>query len=196
MPLWPRWHYARALIYQLFGQLEGARAAYASAYRLDADDVRSARHLAFIAAQQFDDDTALQWYDEALRIDPGDADTHFNRGFLLGRTGRHTAALQSFAEAVRLKPSLDRAWYGIGMTWATLGDHAKAIPALTEATKLQPLNGQAHYQLGMAFHHYHQPDGVEQALRRLLECDARLAHQLVRDSGRYELVANLPKLPF
>jgi tetratricopeptide (TPR) repeat protein len=191
-----RWHYACGWIYQLFGQGERASVAYASAFRLDAQDVRSARHIAFIAAQKCDDDAALRWFDAALSIAPEDADTHFNRGFLLGRMERPDAALKAFAEAVRLRPALDRAWYGMGMTWATLGDHAKAIPALSEAARLQPMNGQAHYQLGMAFHHNGQPEQLERTLHHLLECNAKLAHQLVRDSGRNDLVARLPELPF
>jgi tetratricopeptide (TPR) repeat protein len=192
----PRWHYACGWFYQLVGQSERARTEYANAFRLDDENAHAARHLAFIAAQKHEDELALLWFDETLRIAPGDADSHFNRGFLLARMGRHTDALAAFSEAVRLKASLDRAWYGMGMTWATLGDHAKAIPALSEAASLQPLNGQAHYQLGMAFHHNRQPEKLEQSLHRLLQCNAKLAHQLVRDSGREDLAPLLPKLPF
>jgi tetratricopeptide (TPR) repeat protein len=192
-----RWrHYARGWLFHFFGRTARARGEYELAFRHDPRDAQSARHIAFIAAQDEDYDTALRWFDAALVIAPGDAATHFNRGYALQQAGRVTQAVASFGEATRLNPNLDRAWYGMGLAHAACGDHAAAIVALAEAARLQPFNGYAFYQLGMAYHHDGQPEETARVLKKLAGFDPKLARQLARDSGRDDLAQLLPKLPF
>ena len=192
-----RWrHYARGWLFHFFGRTARAAAEYEIAFRHDPQDAQSARHLAFIAAQERRYDAALGWYDAALRIAPNDAGTHFNRGYVLQQAGRPADAVPAFAEATRLSPNLDRAWYGMGLAHAACGEHAKAVVALMEASRLQPFNGHAFYQLAMAYHHDGRPEETARVFKRLVGFDPKLARQLARDTGRADLAELLPKLPF
>jgi tetratricopeptide (TPR) repeat protein len=189
-------HYWRGWLFHFFGRPERAFDEYRAAFAHDRQEVQAARHLAFIAAQRRDFELAVSWYGEALRIEPGDANTHFNLGFSLEQMGRPAAAVVAFAEAVRLNPALDRAWYGLGLAHAARGAHGEAVVALDEAARLQPMNALAWYQLGMACHLSGQAGRVAEVLTRLVGFDPKMARQLVRDSGRDDLAARIPELPF
>lgn len=189
-------HYARGWAFHFIGKTELAYEAYTIAFRLNQQDVQSARHLAAIAAQRQNYPIAEQWFLEVLRITPEDADSHYNLGFVREQMKMPRLAIESFNEAVRLKPTLDRAWYGMGLAHAALGDHAAAAASLREAARLQPMNGHAWYQLGMAYHHNGEPDKVEQAVHKLLEFDPKITRQLINDTGRQDLAHLLPEMPW
>ncbi len=192
-----RWrHYARGWAFHFIGNTELACEAYTIAFRLNPQDVQSARHLAAISAQRKDYPIAEQWFLEVLRITPEDADSHFNLGFVREQMKAPHLAIESFKEAVRIKPTLDRAWYGMGLAHAALGDHATAAASLREAARLQPMNGHAWYQLGMAYHHNGEPDKVGQVVNKLLEFDPKITRQLIKDSGRNDLAHLLPEMPW
>lgn len=192
-----RWrHYARAWMFHFIGKVDRAYDAYALAFRHDRLDAQSARHLASIAAQRQDYPLAEKWFLEVLRIAPADADSHYNLGFVRERMKAPRRAIESFAEAVRLRPNLDRAWYGMGLARAALGEHVAAADALREAARLQPMNGHAWYQLGMAYHHDGQTDKVERVVKKLLEFDPKITRQLIKDSGREDLLPLLPEMPW
>ncbi len=189
-------HYARGWLFHFFGKSEAAYEAYVAAFRVDPQDIQSARHLAAIAAQRKNYQVAEHWFLEVLRIEPDDADSHYNLGFVREQMKALRPAIESFKEAARLKPALDRAWYGMGLAHAALGEHAAAAEAFREAARLQPLNGQAWYQLGMACHHSGERGKVEEALTNLLKCDPKVARQLVKDSGRDDLARLMPEMPW
>jgi len=120
----------------------------------------------------------------------------FNLGYVREQMKAPRSALESFQKAAHLKPTLDRAWYGMGLARATLGEHAEAATAFREAARLQPMNGHAWYQLGMAYHHCGEPAKVEQVLHKLLEFDPKISRQLIKDSGREDLLPLLPEMPW
>lgn len=192
-----RWrHYARGWLFHFFGREDRAFDEFATAFRHDPTNAEAARHLAFIAAKKERFDVAEHWFGEAVRLAPDDADTRFNLGFVLEQAGKPAAAAVAFEAAAKLKPSLDRAWYGLGLAHAALGQHALAVPAFDEATRLQPMNAIAWYQLGMACHKAGLAERTEAVVVRLVDFDPKVARQLVRDSGREDLVKHIPELPF
>ncbi len=191
-----RWrHYARAWLYHFFGNEEAASAEYEEAFRIDANDAQSARHLAAIAAGKRRFDVAERWFAEVLRIAPESADDHFNLGFVRGEMGKSRDAIASFQEAVRYRPSLDRAWYGMGLAHIKLSEHELAITPLDRAAKLQPMNGHAWHQLGIACHLAGKSDRLPPIVKRIAEFDPKIARQLIRDTGRDDLTGLLPELP-
>lgn len=192
-----RWrHYARGWLFHFFGREDAAFIEYDLAFRADPTNVQAARHLAFIAAQKKRYDVAEQWFLEVLKLSPDDADTHFNLGYVREHAGKPHDAIASFGEATRLRPSLDRAWYGLGLAHAALGEHEQAIPALDEAVKLQPMNAIAWHQLGLACHRAGLHDRTRAIVEKLVDFDPKAARQVVRDTGRDDLAALIPELPF
>ncbi len=192
-----RRHYARAWLWRFLGHDEKAFAEYLIVHRLQPDDLRSARHLACIAAEMKRHEVAERWFVECLRLAPDDADTHFNHGFVLEQAGRPRAAIRAFSEALRRKPALDRACYGMGLAHARLGEHAAAAAAFARSVELQPMHGEAYYLWGMACHHAGQTEQLENVVERLLAFDARSAARLVRDAGRLDDLGPLiPEMPF
>ncbi len=190
-------HYARASLWQFLEREEKAFAEYLIAVRRQPDDLRSARHLACIAAGQQRHALAEKWFSECLRLAPDDADTHYNHGFVLEQAGRSLAAIDAFSEALRRKPALDCAWYGMGLAHARLGQHAAAAEAFARAVELQPLHGEACYLWGMACHRAQRHPDFERVVERLAGFDPRLAARLVREAGRQDdLGPLLPEMPF
>lgn len=189
-------HYARGWVYHFFGREETALAAYEAAFRINPQDVRSARHLAAIAANRLNFPVAEKWFEVALALAPGDGVSWFNLGFVRERAGKPKEAIAAFGEATRLVPTQDRAWYGKGLAHARLGQHDEAAKALEKATELQPMNGEGLYQLGMAYHHANRPGDVRRVVVQLLEFEPRWAMKLTQDTGRSDLVHLIPVLPF
>lgn len=186
-----RRHHFRAWLWRLLGHDDRAFAEYLTAYRMRPDDLRSARHLACIAAEKKRYAEAEKWFVESLRLAPDDADTHYNHGFVLEQAGRPEAAIAAFSEALRRKPALDCAWYGIGLARARLGEHAAAAEAFARTAALQPMHGEACYLWGMACHRAGRPQQVAEVVERLASFDASLAARLVRDVGRQDDLGQL-----
>lgn len=189
-------HYARGWVFHFFGRTDPAYAAFVEAIRIDSGDVKSARHLAAIAAGRERWDVAESWFEKVVELVPDDADTWFNLGFVREHAGKAAAAVSAFSEAVRLKPTQDRAWYGMGLAHARLGQHAEAVKALREAVRLQPMNGEAYYQLGMALHHDNRPEEVAAVAEKLVGFDPKRMKKLAQDAERADLMKLVPKLPF
>jgi tetratricopeptide (TPR) repeat protein len=189
-------HYARGWVMHFFSQSDAAYAAFVEAFRIDHRDIRSARHLAAIAAEKQRWEIAESWFDKVLALAPEEADTWFNLGFVREHAGKAAPAIAAFDEAVRLKPTQDRAWYGKGLAHARLGQHDEAVAALQEAVKLQPMNGEAYYQLGMALHHARRPDEVNTVVEKLVGFEPKRAKKLVQDTERADLMHLIPELPF
>ena len=188
--------YARGWLFHFIGKTDQAHASYTLAFHHNPQDVRSARHLASIAALRQNYSVAEHWFIEVLRISPDDADSHYNLGFVREQMKAPRLAIESFKEAARLSPSLDRAWYGMGLAHAALGEHVDAATALREAVRLQPMNGYAWYQLGMAYHRSGEQNKVEHVVTKLLAFDPKITRQLLNDSGRQDLLHLLPEMPW
>ena len=189
-------HYARGWLFHFFNLQAPAYEAFAQAFRIDPNDVRSARHLAAIAAGKQQFETAVQWFETVVTLAPDDGPNWFNLGYVRERSGHPREAVAAFAEAVRLVPTQDRAWYGMGLAHARLGEHAEAARALEKAVELQPMNGEGWYQLGMALHHANDPDGVKRVVKRLVDFEPKRARRLVQDAERADLAKLIPDLPF
>lgn len=193
-PQW--WHYARGCLLHFFGLNTGAFSAFGTAFLINPQDARPARQMAGIAAEKHDLATAEKWFETALTLAPDDGVSWFNLGYLRENTGKSHAAIEAFTEAVRLVPTLDRAWYGMALAHARLGRHCEAALALEQAVALQPMNGEGWYQLGMAYHYANRPEQVSHVMQRLLEFEPVRAKKLAADSGRTDLMALIPPLPF
>ena len=180
-------HYLRGWIFHFLGRGDTAYAAYETAFRHNPQAAPPARALGFIAAQGKRYPEAERWFREVVRIVPQDADTWFNLGYVLGEANRSEDAIAAFRQAVALRPNIDRAWYGMGLCLARCGAHAEAARAFEEATSLQPMNSVAWYQLGMAYFHQHQQEEVEKVIRRVLQFDPKVCHQLIIDAERSDL---------
>lgn len=189
-------HYARGWLFHFFKKEEQAFAAYSTAFRIDPQDVQSARHMAAIAANRKQYEVADKWFEVALALTPDDGANWFNLGYVRERAGKPVEAIAAFSEAVRLVPRQDRAWYGLGLAHARIGQHAEAAAAFEKAVELQPMNGEAFYQLGMAYHHANRPDDVTRMVKRLVDFEPKRAKKLVHDTERADLVKLIPELPF
>ncbi len=189
-------HYARGWLLHFFGREEGAFAAYSTAFRINPQDVRSARHLAAIAAKKKNFAVAEKWFEVALALTPDDGANWFNLGYVREHMGKSQEAITAFGEAVRLVPTQDMAWYGMGLAHARLGQHDAAVTALEKVVELQPMSGEGFYQLGMAYHHANRPDNVKVIVKRLVKFEPKRAKKLVHDAGRADLVSLIPELPF
>jgi len=189
-------NYARGWVFHFLGREDRAFEAYSTAFRINSQDVRSARHLAAIAAKRKNYAVAEKWFEAALALTPDDGPNWFNLGFVREAAGRPTQAIDAFREAVRLVPAQDRAWYGMGLAHARLGQHAEAAAALEKVVELQPMSGEGFYQLGMAYHHANRPDDVAKIVKRLVGFEPKLARRLVRDTERTDLMKFIPELPF
>ena len=185
-------HYARGWLLHFFAREDSAFEAFSQAFRIDPKDVKSARHLAAIAANKQRFDVADKWFVAALELTPDDGPNWFNLGFVRERAGRSRDAIAAFAEAVRLMPTLDRAWYGMGLAHARLGGHAEAAAAFAKSVELQPMNAEGFYQWGMACHHANQPDQVKAIIGRLAGFDPKHALKLVKDAERADLAHLIP----
>lgn len=189
-------HYARGWLFHFFGREDSAFEAYSTAFRLNPQNVQSARHLAAIAAKRKNYEVAMKWFEAVLVLAPGDGATWFNLGYVCERADKPTAAIAAFGEAVRLVPAQDMAWFGMGLAHARLGRHDQAVAAFEKAVELQPMSGEGFYQLGMAYHHARRPDDVTKIVTRLVGFEPKRARKLVQDAGRTDLMKLIPELPF
>jgi tetratricopeptide (TPR) repeat protein len=189
-------NYARGWVFHFLGREDRAFEAFGTAFRVNPKDVRSARHLAAIAASRKDYAVAEKWFEAALALSPGDGPNWFNLGFVREAEGKPKQAIAAFNEAVRLVPVQDRAWYGMGLAYARLGQHAEAISALEKVVELQPMSSEGFYQLGMAYHHANRPDDVTKILKRLVGFEPKRARKLAHDTERADLMKFIPELPF
>jgi tetratricopeptide (TPR) repeat protein len=188
-------HSTRAWLFHFFGKTDLAFNEYAKAFHY-LPSASAARNLGFIAASRDKLPVAVRWFEEAAALEPGDSETHFNLGFVRERLGQREAAIADFREAVRLKPAHDRAWYGLGLAQAHLGNHGEAAIAFEEAARLQPMNGEAWYHLGMAQHLANNPDRVREVIEHLRGFEPKRSNQLIRETGRSDLVHLIQELPF
>ncbi len=189
-------HYARGWVLHFLGRETSAFEAYLTAFRVNPQDVQSARHLAAIAAKRKDWTVAEKWFEIALALTPDDGANWFNLGFVREHAGKPKEAIAAFAEAVRLVPAQDMAWYGMGLAHARLGQHDQAVTALEKVVELQPMSGEGFYQLGMAYHHANRPDEVTDIVKRLVAFEPKRARKLVHDAQRPDLMKLIPELPF
>jgi len=188
-------HSTRAWLFHFFGKADLAFNEYAKAFYY-LPSASAARNLGFIAASRERLPEAVRWFEEAAALEPGDSETRFNLGFVRERLGEREAAITDFREAVRLKPAHDRAWYGLGLAQAHLGNHGEAATAFEEAARLQPMNGEAWYHLGMAQHLANNPDRVREVIEHLRGFEPKRSNQLIRETGRSDLVHLIQELPF
>jgi len=189
-------HYARGWLLHFFGREERAFEAYSTAFRINPQDVQSARHLAAIAAKRQNFTVAEKWFEAALALTPDDGANWFNLGYVREHMGKPQEAIDAFSEAVRLVPTQDMAWYSMGLAHARLGQHDKAATTLERVVELQPMSGEGFYQLGMAYHHANRPDAVKDIVKRLVKFEPKRARKLVHDAERTDLVNLIPELPF
>ena len=189
-------NYARGWVFHFLGREDRAFEAYSTAFRINPQDVQSARHLAAIAAKRKNYAVAEKWFEAALALTPDDGPNWFNLGFVRETAGKPTQAITAFLEAVRLVPSQDRAWYGMGLAHARLGQHDEAVKALEKVVELQPMSGAGFYQLGMAYHHANRPEGDTKIVRRLVGFEPKRAKRLAHDTARADLMKLIPELPF
>ena len=189
-------HYARGWLWHFVGWEDRAYEAFSTAFRINPQDVQSARHLAAISTKRKNFGVAEAWFEAALELTPDDGVNWFNLGFVRERDGKPLQAITAFSEAVRLVPSQDRAWYGMGLAHARLGQHDRAVAALEKVVELQPMNGEGFYQLGMAYHYAKRPDDVARIVKRLVSFEPKRARKLVQDAGRTDLMKLIPELPF
>ncbi len=189
-------NYARGWVFHFFGREDSAFEAYSRAFRINPQDVRSARHMAAIAAKRKNWAVAEKWFEAALALTPDDGANWFNLGYVREHAGKSREAIAAFAEAVRLVPIQDMAWYGMGLAHARLGEHDRAVAALEKVVELQPMSGEGFYQLGMAYHHANRPDDVAGIVKRLVGFEPKRARKLVQDAGRTDLMKLIPELPF
>jgi tetratricopeptide (TPR) repeat protein len=81
-------HYARGWLFHFFGREDTAFEAYLTAFRINPQDVQSARHLAAIAAKRKNWDVAIKWFEAALALTPDDGANWFNLGYVCEHAGK------------------------------------------------------------------------------------------------------------
>jgi tetratricopeptide (TPR) repeat protein len=189
-------HYARGWLFHFFGREDAAFEAYLTAFRINPQDVQSARHLAAIAAKRKNYDVAIKWFEAALALTPDDGANWFNLGYVCEHAGKSKEAIAAFTEAVRLVPR--RTWPGTAWAWPMRGwdSTREAVKALEKVVELQPMSGEGFYQLGMAYHHANRPDDVTNIVKRLVGFEPKRARKLVQDAERADLMKFIPELPF
>jgi tetratricopeptide (TPR) repeat protein len=109
-------HYARGWLFHFFGREDTAFEAYLTAFRINPQDVQSARHLAAIAAKRKNWEVAIKWFEAALALTPEDGANWYNLGYVCEHAGKPREAIAAFTEAVRLT-SRSRTWPGTAWAW-------------------------------------------------------------------------------
>ncbi len=118
------------------GEVERARALFASAIagRLTDADLRNS--YAAVLARMGKDAEADEQYQEALRLNGNLYDARMNYGALLSRMGRDHDAAQQFAEAARIRPQSPEPHVYLGLLQANRKQFAAARTEIEQAIRI------------------------------------------------------------
>ena len=169
------------------GDLTAARADFARAVTLDAEDPVAWAGLASVEAA-LGEPSALGSYDRARALAPDFAPAALGRGQLLLRLGRAEEAIPNL-EAALLGADSAAAHDGLGVAYALAGDSARAHVHLHRAVELAPDRPFFLLHLGLFTAESGDPAGAERLLRSAVALDpgfppARLGlAALYRDRG-------------
>ena len=91
-----------------------------------------------VANINYDQGTALKYYEKALEIDPNHSVTLSNIGSLLNAMGRSEAAKTKIHESLKLKPNYAEAHFNLGVTYSENNEPSAALSSFNKCLKYDP----------------------------------------------------------
>ena len=146
---WAEFHYARARLALLAGDLEQARSAVARARSLAPDWYRVQALSAQIQIQQGDVDAGLAQLRALVRKHGEDQSLRLDEARLLLQAGRLQQATQAFDNLLRVAPDQPEALYALGLLKLEAGEDDAAFDYLTRLANSGAHQLDAYYYLGM-----------------------------------------------
>ena len=126
-----------AVIHQVQGRSNDARAAYQRILDVDARAVVANNNLAYIYAEEGKDlDMALQMAQAAKAASPEDPDVSDTLGWVYYKKDMATQAIGPLLQSIRVNPNNPLYHYHLGLAYQKNGERAKAITALERAVQL------------------------------------------------------------
>ncbi len=107
------------------------------------------RGASYLAA--FDNDRAIEDFNQAIKIEPGNAVTHNNRGNAYKNKGDLDQAMINYTEVIRLNPKLARAYSFRGNVYRDRGEFDRAIADYNEAIRQNPKDAFTYNIRGTAY---------------------------------------------
>jgi Tfp pilus assembly protein PilF len=126
-------------------------------------------------------DQALASYKEQARLAPNDAQAQFDLGYAFNAMGRHGEAFAPLVRATSLDPNFAEAHYSIGYAYSRGSDFEKSIPFFKSAIRLKPDYADAYYGLALAQAKLGKADAADEALKKVVSLNPRLAKKLEKD---------------
>ncbi len=166
-------------LYQAYGLLDPAKAAYRNARRLAPSDMRWPYLLGRIAQDEGRLQDALRDYRATEGLYRGFLACAVNRGQVYLQLGRADAAWEAFAEALATDPSSAAALAGMGEALVAGRAPAQAVDYFKRALERAPQANRLYYQLGMAYRAMGDKASAQKALSKSGEIGVKVADPLM-----------------
>lgn len=161
------------------GDVDGARARFESARRLDPRDARPVLYLGVVERQQGHLPQAEALFREASRLSPTLAEAQAELGATLREAGRLPDAVAALRAAVQRSPTLGEAQYTLGLALEDTGAYPEAADAYRSAARSLHDDPMPSLNLGLLLEGPHAPPGAghHEALAALREAIRRAPRQ-------------------
>ncbi len=188
---WAEFHYARARLALLAGDLDQAQAAVVQARNLAPDWYRAQALAAQIQIQQGDVDAGLAQLRTLVRKHGEDQSLRLDEARLLLKLGRLDEATRAFEQLLHVAPDQPEALYALGLLKLEAGDDEAAFDYLTRLAGSGAHQLDAYYYLGMLERRRGRPQNALQWLSQVNSGEHVIQAQLLiaetlGDLGRME----------
>jgi len=99
---------------------------------------RTYSHLAWIAGEERDLDSAASYLAEAVRLRPDDAELREKLGLMMLRMGQMEQAVRAFEQALKLRPEGFNTQLGLGLALMGQRQYERAVTHLQKALEIKP----------------------------------------------------------
>ncbi len=117
-----RWAYYLGFVYQMVGDLERERAAFARALDLRSDDIPTHIHLAELLLALGENQAAYEQFQRVLELSPSEPAAHGGLGRAAAALGRTDEAVEHLTKALELQPRATIVHYQLALAYRKLGD--------------------------------------------------------------------------
>ena len=107
-------------------------------YRLDPDDLVSAKNMAVSLSDQGRNEEAIKLFDKILSRAPRDAAAHYSKGLCLSRLDKNEDALTYYEKSLQIDPRYVMALINMGAIYMNDDKKNEAYDCLSKALKLSP----------------------------------------------------------
>jgi protein O-mannosyl-transferase len=163
-------HFKWGIDKELAGDLETARAEFATALELEPRFVPAMNSMGLVLMAMHRPTEAIPYYQQAIALDPGYAEAHYNYGVLLEASGDWDGAIEQYSAAVARNPLYTSAQYALANQLLFRRERADlALPHYAAAVDQQPDNGDYHFHYALALHEVGQTDEARAQCRIALQ---------------------------